>query len=74
MAFQLQDNCEFIYNPLQKDMDRDDAGDVCDNCKFYRNPEQMNSDDDETGDACDPDDDNDGVGKSQHTPLHVVLV
>ena len=63
MVLSFQDNCELVYNPDQKDMDRDGVGDACDNCKFYSNPNQENSDDDETGNECDADDDNDGVGK-----------
>ena len=59
----LQDNCEFVYNPDQKDQDRDKVGDVCDNCKFDSNPDQMDSDGDKIGNSCDGDDDNDGVGE-----------
>ena len=25
------DNCPYVYNPLQNDMNEDDEGDICDN-------------------------------------------
>ena len=55
-----------MANEDQRDMERDDVGDVCDNCPSISNPDQRDSDDDGTGDFCDIDDDNDGVGEEEH--------
>jgi len=55
----LCDNCDDDFNPSQRDVDCDDAGDECDNCPLVFN-DQTNSDPDALGDACDncPLDDN----------------
>jgi outer membrane protein assembly factor BamB len=57
----LKDNCRFIYNPDQKDTDKDNVGNVCDNCPYIKNPNQKDTDHDGIGDACDKDIDNDGI-------------
>jgi hypothetical protein len=59
------DNCPFISNADQADLDRDGAGDACDpdddgdgaadvvdNCPVLANPTQLDEDRDGTGDAC----------------------
>jgi len=59
------DNCPFIANADQADLDRDGAGDACDpdddgdgtadtvdNCPVLSNPNQLDEDRDGTGDAC----------------------
>jgi hypothetical protein len=59
------DNCPFIANADQADLDRDGAGDACDpdddgdgaadvvdNCPVLANPNQWDEDRDGTGDAC----------------------
>jgi MBG domain-containing protein/thrombospondin type 3 repeat protein len=64
------DNCPFISNPDQADLDRDGAGDACDpdddgdgaadvvdNCPVLANPTQLDEDRDGTGDACEVQDD-----------------
>jgi hypothetical protein len=48
------DNCIFVYNPLQEDLDSDNAGDSCDNCPDVFNPDQHDEDGDGIGQACDP--------------------
>ena len=62
----MQDNCAFIANEDQSDLEHDNVGDVCDNCPSISNPNQRDSDDDGTGDSCDIDDDNDGIGEEEH--------
>ena len=57
----IQDNCQFVKNQDQADMDGDGIGDVCDNCNATANPDQLDSDGDGIGDACDPNVDNDGT-------------
>ena len=66
------DNCNSIQNADQKDLDRDDVGDVCDNCPEDSNKNQEDKDGDGVGNACNNcrlipnkdqrDSDNDGVG------------
>jgi hypothetical protein len=59
------DNCPFVANADQADLDRDGAGDACDpdddgdgaadtvdNCPVLANPTQLDEDRDGTGDAC----------------------
>jgi len=48
------DNCPFVYNPMQEDLDNDTVGDVCDNCPAVFNPDQTDTDGDGIGDVCDP--------------------
>lgn len=65
----LDDNCEFVFNPDQHDEDADYAGDACDldmdndtvlnaadNCPLVPNFDQADEDDDGAGDVCDDDD------------------
>ncbi len=60
------DNCPEVYNPKQKDNDRDGLGDSCDpdddndeivdwydNCSKIYNPNQEDADEDGLGDICD---------------------
>lgn len=62
------DNCEFVYNVDQDDLDGDNLGDVCDsdvdgdgtddvadNCPDIYNVDQADSNGDDEGDACDSD-------------------
>jgi hypothetical protein len=46
------DNCPFVANANQADMDDDTVGDVCDNCASISNPDQRDTDGDGIGDAC----------------------
>ena len=48
-----EDNCPFVYNVDQGDIDSDGVGDVCDNCINAFNPSQEDSDSDGVGDSCD---------------------
>ncbi|MCK4857544.1 MAG: SBBP repeat-containing protein, partial [candidate division Zixibacteria bacterium] len=47
------DNCMYIPNPDQSDVDHDSVGDSCDNCIFVVNPLQEDIDSDLVGDSCD---------------------
>jgi len=68
------DNCPFVVNTNQADMDGDAIGDDCDldddgdgvadgadNCPLVVNPDQADLDGDGIGDTCDSDADGDGV-------------
>src|SRR5215207_7605917 len=60
------DNCDFVPNPDQRDLDGDDEGDACDrdddadryddgfdNCPLVWNPDQADLDGDKIGSVCD---------------------
>ncbi len=47
------DNCPFLANPSQANVDADGFGDACDNCPTVANDSQTDSDGDAIGDACD---------------------
>ena len=38
----VMDVCQFLFNPDQKDTDKDGAGDLCDNCPGISNSNQVN--------------------------------
>ncbi len=56
------DNCPFVFNPDQEDIDVDSVGDSCDNCLDIYNPSQLDTDGDGIGDPCDTCTDTDGDG------------
>lgn len=47
------DNCPFLVNVDQSDVDKDLLGDQCDNCKAVSNKDQLDGDSDGVGDLCD---------------------
>jgi|GEM_PF-4954384 hypothetical protein len=63
------DNCKFVYNPSQTDMDGDDIGDACDPDLDGDTIGNENNDTDLDGDgllnSTDTDDDNDGMPDTQ---------
>jgi hypothetical protein len=78
----LDDNCEFVFNPDQHDEDADYAGDACDldmdndtvrnaadNCPLVPNFDQADEDDDDVGDVCDDDDADKVVNFRDNCPL-----
>jgi hypothetical protein len=52
----VEDNCPFIFDPNQPDMDGDGFGDLCDNCTEDFNPNQLDTDLDCPDPLIDPND------------------
>jgi syndecan 4 len=64
-----EDNCDFLFNPLQNDTDRDGQGDECDPCPNVAD-DGKDTDNDGLGDVCDFDADGDGVANvTDNCPL-----
>lgn len=76
-VFSALDNCPFVPNPNQRDLDNDRLGDACDedddgdgvvdvidNCPARFNPDQLDTDADGRGDPCDGDADGDNVDEA----------
>jgi parallel beta-helix repeat protein len=59
------DDCPYVYDPVQGDSDGDGFGDACDVCPAVPDPGQDDEDGDGIGDLCDPcnDVDADGFGR-----------
>ena len=72
--FLCQDNCEFHYNPSQKDSDRDQVGDICDNCPAVKNIDQRDTDNNGIGDACSKDIDGDGKSKLHQDKIENITI
>jgi Tol biopolymer transport system component len=77
-VFAIRDNCPFVPNQDQADIDSDRLGDACDedddgdgvvdaldNCPKRFNPDQLDGDADGLGDPCDGDADGDGVDETE---------
>ncbi|KAG8126939.1 hypothetical protein E2320_022011 [Naja naja] len=56
-----EDNCVFVPNADQRNVDLDNFGDACDNCWNIKNNNQWDSDGDGWGDLCDNDMDGDQI-------------
>ncbi|XP_061457953.1 cartilage oligomeric matrix protein-like [Rhineura floridana] len=67
----LQDNCVFVRNADQRNVDQDNFGDACDNCRNVKNNDQRDSDKDGQGDLCDDDMDGDRVTNNRDNCVRI---